>query len=144
MGRVRRDAPDLTRAELPTLLADAKEDRASEDDAELLVVVPVLRQLGVRLDLDHGQREAFPVDRAGEVAARQELRRDRPEAVEGAQRDPETATIASTMTGTSRGEGPCPGAERAWCPASPQISTIRSLKPFTTFALSWNPGAVWT
>ncbi len=56
----------------------------------------------------------------------------------------EMATIASMMTGTSSGEGPCPGAERACRPASPQISMIRSLKPFTTFALSWNSGALWT
>jgi hypothetical protein len=48
----------------------------------------------------------------------------------------EIATNASTMIGTLSGEGPWPGAERAWRPASPQISTIRSLKPFKTLALS--------
>ena len=53
-----------------------------------------------------------------------------------------TATIASTMTGTLSGEGPCPGADRAWRPASPHSSTMRSLNPLTTFALSLNPGAV--
>lgn len=69
------------------------------------------------------------------------LRRDAREVVEYAH---ETATIASTITGTFNGDGPCPGADRAWRPASPQISTTRSLKPLTTFALSWKPGALWT
>ncbi len=79
------------------------------------------------------------------MAARAHLRWDRAEVVERAH-DPysETATIASMMTGTFNGEGPCPGAERACRPASPQISMIRSLKPFTTLALSWNSGALWT
>lgn len=55
-----------------------------------------------------------------------------------------TAMIASTMIGTSSGEGPCPGAERACRPASPQSSTMRSLKPLTTAAFCPKPGAQWT
>jgi hypothetical protein len=48
------------------------------------------------------------------------------------------------MIGTLSGEGPCPGAERAWRPASPQSSTMRSLKPLTTAAFCPKPGAQWT
>jgi hypothetical protein len=55
-----------------------------------------------------------------------------------------TATIASMMTGTFSGEGPCPGEERAWRPASPQSATIRSLKPLVTAAFCPKPGAQWT
>ena len=58
--------------------------------------------------------------------------------------DYSTATIASTMIGTFKGDGPCPGAERACRPASPQRSTMRSLKPLTTIAFWANPGAQWT
>jgi hypothetical protein len=54
------------------------------------------------------------------------------------------ATIASTMIGTFSGEGPCPGAERACRPASPQSSTMRSLKPLTTAVFCPKPGAQWT
>ena len=39
------------------------------------------------------------------------------------------ATIASTSTGIPNGSSPAPIAERAWRPASPQSSRIRSLKP---------------
>ena len=45
-----------------------------------------------------------------------------------------TDAIASMMIGTLSGEGPWPGAERAWRPASPHSSMIRSLKPVTTVA----------
>lgn len=55
-----------------------------------------------------------------------------------------TATIASTITGTLYGDGPCPGAERACRPGSPHSSTIRSLKPLITAAFSLKPGAAWT
>jgi hypothetical protein len=66
-----------------------KDDRAFEDDAKLLIAVTVLRQLRVRLDLNHGQCQVLTVNGASEIAAREDLRWDRTEFVErGSERLP--------------------------------------------------------
>lgn len=111
-----------------------------------LGAVAVLWQLRVRLDLNQSQSQVLAVGRRG---ARSPLASicggiEPRSSNELMTTYSATATIASMMTGTFNGEGPCPGAERACRPASPQISMIRSLKPFTTFAFSWNSGALWT
>jgi hypothetical protein len=61
----------------------------------------------------------------------------------GAQRHCATSyvrsTVASTTIGTLKGRAVTPGAARACLPASPQRSTIRSLKPLTTRNVCGNP-----
>ena len=51
------------------------------------------------------------------------------------------ATIASTSTGIPNGSSPAPMAERAWRPASPQSSRIRSLKPLMAAGVALKPSA---
>lgn len=85
MGRVRGNAPDPARAKVPFLAAETKDDRAFEDDPKLLIAVTVLRQLRIRLDLNHGQCQVLTVNDASEIAAREDLRWDRTEFLERAQ-----------------------------------------------------------
>jgi hypothetical protein len=83
---VSRDDPGLPGAELALLVADAKGDRASKDDAELLVLMAVLGGDSAWLELDHSQRESIAVQATRSEALPDLLRRDRGEVVEGAQR----------------------------------------------------------
>jgi hypothetical protein len=83
---VSRDHSRLPGAELALLVADAKGDRASKDDAELLVLVAVLGGDGAGLELDDSQRDSLAVNAARSDALPDLLRRDRGEVVEGAQR----------------------------------------------------------
>jgi hypothetical protein len=57
-----------------------------EDDAELLVLVAVLRSDCAGVELDDGQRDSLAVDAAGRDALPDLLGRDRGEVVECAQR----------------------------------------------------------
>ena len=49
--------------------------------------------------------------------------------------------MASTSTGIPNGSSPAPIADRAWRPASPQISRIKSLKPLMAAGVTLNPSA---
>ena len=68
MRRPGSDRPNRSGADDSLLFADAENDLALKDDAELLVRVAVLRQLGPWLDLDDGERQFFAMNGSGDVA----------------------------------------------------------------------------
>jgi hypothetical protein len=66
--RVWRDPPGSTGAEIANLAADAKRERSLEDDAELLVLVAVLRDHALWIELDHRKTDAITVHGTSENA----------------------------------------------------------------------------
>src|SRR3954452_10131421 len=109
---------------------------------------------GIASTLDgRGRHWQFPTDRGARIRTedlllpKQARYQAAPRPVTGKSRDrdgDQSATIASISTGMTDGSSATPIAERAWRPASPQRSRMRSLKPLITAGIRLKPGAQLT
>jgi hypothetical protein len=61
VGHIGGDRPRLAGAEVARLLGDAEAERSGEDEAELLVLVPVLGDVRAGIELDDREREPLAV-----------------------------------------------------------------------------------
>src|SRR5207245_396224 len=84
MRRVRGDDPSGAGAQILLLVADPERQRATREDADLLVHVGVLGHVGVRLELDRGQRRLGTVQRAADHAVPDHVRRNLVKVIERA------------------------------------------------------------
>jgi len=80
------DPPHSAGTKVPRLVADPKRDRPGQDDAQLFVLVPVLRDDAARIELDDAHRYLLAVDHAAGDAVPDLLGCDCGDVVEGAQR----------------------------------------------------------
>ena len=84
MRHVARDGIGVPCVELPLLRADSHGEAAADDEAELLVLVLVLGDAGVRFEVDDGQRHPLARDRARMDAFAKNVRPDFVQLEEGA------------------------------------------------------------
>ena len=76
--------PRVARTELAALVTDAKHERTTETQPELLVLVLVLRNMAVGVELDHAEGDPLAVDDAAVHAVPDALKVERGETGERA------------------------------------------------------------
>ena len=145
------DAPGPPGAQLAGLVTDAKDERAAQAHAELLVLVAVLGNHAVGVELDHAQGGPLAVNHAHVDAVPDPPQVERRQVVEGAHDDDPTS--AQPRSGLSRSTNMCIRCREIQAPAplglcpvcaiQTRIEVSEGFRQLAQYLAAWAQFADW-